>query len=85
MLWLDDLSNEGHIPAIYHDDPGDRIVFFRKNVEDRRRWSAVAAELGCVPAMRGLESMGDGSDDREPWGGEVMSDGRKTAVACLCA
>ena len=29
--------------------------------------------------------MGDDSDDREPWGDEVVIDGRKTAVACLCA
>ncbi len=85
MLWLDDLSNEGYIPAIYHDDPGDRIIFFRKNVEDRRRWSAVAAEQGCVPAMRGLEWVGEQSDDREPWLDEAVSDGRKVAVACLCA
>jgi hypothetical protein len=35
--------------------------------------------------MRGLESMSDDSDDREPWGGEVGRDGRKPAVACLCA
>ena len=49
MLWLPDYSNEGHIPALYHDDPGERIIFFRKIIEDKR-WSAVAAELGCVPA-----------------------------------
>ena len=84
MLWLPDYSNEGHIPAIYHDDPGERIIFFRKDIEDRRRWSAVAAELGCVPALRGLEWVGDHSDDREPWGDEPLRDGRKVAVATLC-
>ena len=50
MLGLPDCSNEGHDPAIYHDEPGEQIIFFRKNIEERRRWSAVAAELGCVPA-----------------------------------
>ena len=85
MLWLDDLSNEGYIPALYYDDPDDRSILVGKNLEDRRRWSAVAAERGCVPAMRGLESVGDDSDDREPWLDETVSDGRKVAVACLCA
>ena len=84
MLRLDDLSNEGHIPAVYHDDPDDRSVFVRKDLEDRRRWSRVAAELGCVPAMRGLEWAGDDSDQGEPWAEEAVDEGRKAAVACLC-
>ena len=52
MLWLDDLNNEGHIPAIYHDAPGDRIIFFRKNLRTEdvgQRWpQSWAAFLQCA-------------------------------------
>ena len=32
MLWLDELSNEGHILAIYQDDPGDRGILSGKTL-----------------------------------------------------
>ena len=83
MLWLDDLSNEGHIPAIYHDDSDDRLVFVRRDISDRRHRTIVAAEHGCIPVLRGLEWIGADWDQAESWAGQAPSQGRKAATACL--
>ncbi len=85
MLWLDDLSNEGHIPAIYHDDPDDRRVFVKRGFDDTRHRSTVAAERGCVPVMRGLEWIDTDSYQGSPWDGETVGKGRKAGVRCRCA
>jgi hypothetical protein len=85
MLRLDDFSNEGHVLAVYCDDPEDRGVFVRNDLEDRRRWASVVRELGCVPAMRGLDWAEDDSDNRERWDSELASDGRKAVAACVYA
>lgn len=62
MLWLDDLSNEGHIPAIYHDDLDDGRVFVRRDISDRRHRTIVDAEHGCIPVLHGLEWIGADRD-----------------------
>jgi hypothetical protein len=44
MSRLLDLSNEGYIAGLYHDDPTYRIVFLRQSLEDRRRSQRTIAE-----------------------------------------
>jgi hypothetical protein len=58
-------------------------ICWLSSATDRRDRTIVAAELGCVPVLRGLEWIGDDSDRDEGWADEAASKGRKAAVACL--
>ena len=55
MLWLDDLSNEGHIRPSIGTTPATAEFSSGGTFRTEAAVQRVAAEQGCVPAMHGLE------------------------------